>query len=267
MRLLKLAILLLLWPYFFVAVGLVRLAVSLLGLEGRWKIISRLTQCFARLLTSVLKIHISVEGDRSRLESGGCFIVSNHLGYIDGFVLGSLFPVIYVSKKEVRHWPLIGQWTALCGTIYVDRQRKDKIPRLVEEIAKKLRGRTNVLNFPEGTSTNGERLLPFQSAPFAGPLRARAKIVPVTLTYKAIDHEPLSFLNRDRIYWYGDMDFVTHFWTLLSRSLIEVTVKIHPEIDTSRYENNSLGRKRLSQDCYDYVSGKAERTVRRRVLP
>jgi 1-acyl-sn-glycerol-3-phosphate acyltransferase len=212
----------------------------------------------------ILNIKITVEGQGDRLRSGAHFIVSNHLGYVDGIVLGSLFPVIYVSKKEVRGWPLIGQWTALCGTVFVDRKRKDKIPLLVEEIVTKLRQKANVLNFPEGTSTNGERLLPFQPALFAAPLRAHATVVPVTLTYRRINDRPLSPSNRDAVYWYGDMEFVGHFWNLLGLKTIDVVVKIHPAIETPRYKNDSAGRKQLSQACYDSITGNANRTERRR---
>lgn len=255
MRWVKLAALLTLWPVFFASAALIHLGVSLFKLPGRWRIISSLTRNFAVLLSIVLNIKITQEGDSDHLETGGFFIASNHLGYVDGIVLGSLFPVIYVSKKEVRRWPLIGQWTTLCGTVFVDRRRKDKTPLLVEEMARKLRQKANVLIFPEGTSTNGDRLLPFQSALFAAPLRAKATVVPVSLTYTGIDDQPVSHTNRDRLYWYGDMEFLSHFWTLLALRRIEVSVKIHPRIETSGYKNNSLSRKQLSQACYDIISG------------
>ncbi len=255
MRLVKLTALLSVWAIFFVIVALIHLGVSLLRLPRRWRIVSRAVRNFAALLRIILNVKIIVEGDRDRLETEGPFIISNHLGYLDGIVLGSLFPVIYVSKDEVRRWPLIGQWKTLCGTIFVDRQRKDKILQVVEEIAAKLKQKVNVLVFPEGTSTNGERLLPFQSAFFAAPLVARAAVVPVTLTYRGIDHQPLSNTNRDRVYWYGDMEFSSHFWNLLDLRAIEVSVKIHPKIETSGYKNNSSSRKELSQACYDTVWG------------
>ncbi len=254
MRWIKLAALFILWSVFFVLTVLTHLAVSVLRLPRRWRIVSKLTQGFASLLRILLNVKITVEGNPQNLKSGGYFIVSNHFGYLDGFVLGSLCPVIYVSKREVRQWPLIGPWTALCGTIYIDRRRKDKIPLLVEEINKKLRQKANILLFPEGTSSNGETLLPFQTAPFAAPLRARAPIVPVTLTYKRINHQPLSIINRDEVYWYGDMEFVGHFWNLLAVRSIEVLVQIHPEIETARHENNSLSRKQLSLACYEAIT-------------
>jgi len=205
------------------------------------------------LLRILLNVRIAVEGAENCLGTGTHFIVSNHLGYLDGIVLGSLFPVIFVTKRQVRRWPVIGQLLALLGTIFVDRENKNDILRIVDRISKTLRRGTNVLVFPEGTSTNGEKLLPFQSAFFAAPLMARAVVVPVTLTYKFIDQQPVSAANRDRIYWYGDMSFAPHLWDLLGANRIEVSVKIHPAIETSRLQNNSRGRKQLSQACYDLI--------------
>lgn len=264
MRLVRLTVLLISWPFFFVAALLMHLLLFVCGCRRRWRWISRaINRNFAALVQALLNIKVRVEGELKGLESGGYFIASNHMGYVDGIVLGSIFPVIYVSKKEVRGWPWIGPWTALCGTIYIDRKRKDKIPLLVGEIALKLKQKANVLMFPEGTSTNGERLLPFQSAPFAAPLCARAAIVPVTLTYQRIDRQPLTKDNRDRVYWYGDMEFLDHFWALLAARRIEVTVQVHPAIESSRYQNDSLGRKALSQATYDSVAGKGKTTEKR----
>jgi 1-acyl-sn-glycerol-3-phosphate acyltransferase len=112
------------------------------------------------------------------------------------------------------------------------------------------------LLFPEGTSTNGEKLLPFQTVPLAAPLRSRSIVVPVTLTYKSIDDHPVTAANRDLIYWYGDMDFVSHFWKLLALHGVEALVTIQPKIECFRYQDSSVGRKQLADDCYDRVLGK-----------
>lgn len=254
MRWIKVTTLLSAWALFFALTALFQVGAWLFRFPGRWNIVAKLTRILNILLTRILTIKIRVEGDQSGLKRSGAFVVSNHVSYVDGFVLGSLSPVVYVSKKEVRGWPVIGQWTALCGTIYVDRQRKDKIPLLIKEIAGKLRGKVNILIFPEGTSTDGERLLPFQSVPFAAALRTKATVVPVTLGYKTINGRPVSSANRDQVYWYGDMEFFDHFWNLLTLSSIEVSVKIHRPIETALLKNNSLSRKQISQACYDVIS-------------
>jgi 1-acyl-sn-glycerol-3-phosphate acyltransferase len=256
MRWLKVAALSSMWVLFFALVLVTHLWVSVLGLPNRWKIISRLMRSLALILRSVLNIKVSVVGDEGRLERGGYVIISNHMSYVDGIILGSIFPIVFVSKREVKSWPLIGQWNTLCGTVYIDRQRKGLVADLVREMTAKLDQQANILLFPEGTSTNGEQLLPFQTVPLAAPLRKRAIIVPVTLVYTRIEDEPVSARNRDLVYWYGDMDFMTHFWKLMSLRSVEALVTIQPEIECFGYKDNSAGRKKLARDCYERVLGR-----------
>ena len=167
------------------------------------------------------------------------------------------FPVVFVSKSEVKSWPVVGQWTTLCGTVFINRQRKDLIPLAVKEISEKLKQQANILLFPEGAATNGERMLPFQTAPLAAPLRSRAIIVPITLAYQSVEGQPVSAANRDLIYCYDDMPDVPHFWKLLALHRVEARVTIQPRVDCSRYEDNSAGRKKLAEDCYNRILGRA----------
>jgi lyso-ornithine lipid O-acyltransferase len=258
MRWVKASALLSLWAFFFGLVALAHLWISALRLPNRWKIISRLSRSFIFLMRMILNMKVTVIGDEGHLERGGYVIISNHVSYVDGIVLGSIFPVVFVSKREVKNWPIIGQWVTLCGTIFINRQRKGLVALLVAEISRKLKQESNILLFPEGTSTNGERMLPFQTAPLAAPLRNRSIIVPVTVTYKSVDDQAVSAANRDLIYWYGDMDFFTHFWKLLSLRSVDVIVTIQPRIECFRYQDTSAGRKKLAADCYNRVLGRLE---------
>jgi len=261
MRLLKLAAFLSLWVVFFALVTIVHLWISVLGLPNRWKIISRLNRNYTLLLRLILNIRVSVTGDEGQLERGGYVIIANHVSYVDGIVLGSIFPIIFVSKREVKSWPIVGQWNVLCGTIFINRQRKVQVASLIRQMTRKLKQEANLLLFPEGTSTNGEEMLPFQTVPFAAPLRNRSIIVPVTVTYKTIDDQPVTTANRDSVYWYGDMEFVTHFWNLLALRGIEVLVTIQPKIECFRYSDNSAGRKKLAADCYNRVLGRGTEEI------
>jgi 1-acyl-sn-glycerol-3-phosphate acyltransferase len=256
MRLLKLTAFLSLWVFFFALVGLAHLWISILGLPNRWKIVSRLNRTYTLLLRAILNIKVTVDGDEGHLERGGYVIIANHMSYVDGIVLGSIFPIVFVSKKEVRSWPVVGLWNIICGTIFIDRQHKQEVGSMVDEMAAKLKQEANILLFPEGTSTNGERMLPFQTVPLAAPLRSRSIIVPTTLTYKSIEERPVSSANRDLIYWYGDMDFVSHFWKLLALRSVEVMVTIQPQVECFRYPDSSAGRKKLAEDCYNRVLGR-----------
>jgi lyso-ornithine lipid O-acyltransferase len=257
MRLLKLAAFLSLWAVFFALVAIVHLWISVLGLPNRWKIISRLNRNYTLLLRLILNIKVTVRGDEGQLERGGSVIIANHVGYVDGIILGSIFPIIFVSKREVKSWPIVGQWNVLCGTIFINRQRKVQVASLIRQMTRKLQQEANLLLFPEGTSTNGEAMLPFQTVPLAAPLRNRSIIVPVTVTYKTIDDQPVTTANRDSVYWYGDMEFVTHFWNLLALREIDVLVTIQRKIECFRYSDNSAGRKKLAEDCYNRVLGRA----------
>ena len=256
MRLLKLAAFVSLWVFFFALVATVHLWVSVLALPNRWKIITRLNRNFTLLVRLILNIKVTVSGDEGQLERGGYVIIANHVSYVDGIVLGSIFPILFVSKREVKRWPIVGQWNVLCGTIFINRKKKGLVGALIRELTQKLKQEANILLFPEGTSTDGEQMLPFQTVPLAAPLRSRSIIVPATVTYKTIDEQPVTSANRDLIYWYGDMEFVSHFWNLLALRNVEVLVTIQPKIECFHYPDNSAGRKKLAEDCYNRVLGR-----------
>src|ERR1044071_1831320 len=109
MRLLKLAAFLSLWAVFFALVGIVHVWISVLGLPNRWKIINRLNRNYTLLLRLILNIKVTIAGDEGQLEPGGYLIVANHVSFVDGVVLGKIFPIIFVSRREGKKLPLVGQ--------------------------------------------------------------------------------------------------------------------------------------------------------------
>src|SRR4029453_2451145 len=136
-----------LWLFFFGVLAIVHLCISVLRLPNRWKIVSRWIRGFTWSMIRILNIKITVEGDAGQLERGGHVIISNHFGYLDGIVLGSLFRVIFVSKQGGKRRPVVGQWTALCRTVFINRQRRGLIPLAVKEISGKLKQGANILLF------------------------------------------------------------------------------------------------------------------------
>ena len=98
MRWIKLIAIVSLWLFFFGVLAIVHLWITVLRLPNRWKIVSRWIRGFTWLMRRILNIKITVEGDAGQLDAGGYVIISNHFGYLDGIILGSLFPVIFVSK-------------------------------------------------------------------------------------------------------------------------------------------------------------------------
>jgi len=224
------------------------------GTKRRWA--AGLIHVFTRCLTRLLGIRVRVTGALDAVRKlRGAFLAPNHLSYIDGFVMAATFPLIFVSKSELKSWPLIGWMTRLSGTIFVDRSRRNHLLDSIQEMAVTLAQGTHVLFFPEGTTTNGEVLLAFKSAVFDAPVRAAATVVPVSIVYHGVDGAPFSRANRDRICWYGDMTFWDHFVGLLRCRSVDVSLEIHEPIWADVLAGSSDVRKELSDRTYAAVAG------------
>ncbi len=252
-RLFKLFLCVACFIVFLLVACLVRVSFFILRPKRRWVPIAHLNRALAWCLVRLIGVRMRLAGS-GRPQAGGLFLVSNHVGYLDGFVLGALFPVIYTSKSELKHWPLIGAMTELSGTLFIDRQRKNHISEYIADMAGVLRQGVNVLFFPEGTSTNGEKLLPFKSAFFEAPLKAGCGVVPVTLCYRALDGRPLTPENRGQVYWYGEMTFMDHFFRLLGHRSIDVDVIVHETISLSVQGEKELARKDLSERAFTTIA-------------
>ncbi len=220
----------------------------------RLRLISYWTRVFNKFLRLIFRIKIVITGERKRLNENGNFIISNHLSYLDGIVLASLFPVVFVSKSEVKSWPLFGLMTRAAGTIFIDRKRKHKSLDYIRQSASVLKNKVNVLTFPEGTSTNGERLLDFQPVHFESPLIAGSAILPVTVYYTKINGLEVDSENRNKVCWYGQMKFVPHLLELMRLNNIEVKVIIHPRIELNSQATSCYSRKQLSESLHEIIS-------------
>lgn len=202
---------------------------------------------WGRLFTGILGIRIAVAG-RENLQKGQKYcIVSNHLSYLDILVYAAYFPVLFVSRHDVKYWPLLGAIAWVRGSVFVDRSITGTKERpYVKEITGYLRQGFNVLIFPEGKTSNGDDVLPFKKTVFTCPARAEVPILPVTLRYTHINHEPFSVANRDRVCWYGGMTFPDHFWGVLKLRRIDVALTIHPPVFETAAEDWLTQNRRLS---------------------
>jgi 1-acyl-sn-glycerol-3-phosphate acyltransferase len=90
----------------------------------------------------------------------GGLLVSNHLGYLDVLVLSAITPAVFVAKREIRNWPLVGLLASLAGTLFVDRERRVQVGRMNDDIQVTLAAGALVVLFAEGTSSNGQTVLP-----------------------------------------------------------------------------------------------------------
>lgn len=239
---------------FYIAVALFIRIILFFNGALRSALLTDWTRRFSRFLRLVLNIKIAIVGNRKCLDESGNFIISNHLGYLDGIVISSLFKIVFVSKSEVMNWPLFGLMARAGGTIFIDRKRKDKSAYYIRQMQEALKRGSNILVFPEGTSTNGERLYPFQTVHFQAPLELGASILPLTITYTKINKEQAVLKNRDEVCWYGQVKFYKHFFRVFKLREVKVKITIHPKINPQVILNNSHDRKNLSQSLYELIS-------------
>jgi 1-acyl-sn-glycerol-3-phosphate acyltransferase len=171
-----------------------------------------ITQVVCRVALKIVQLPLHVQGRPMRQRGA---IVANHASWLDIFVLNAADRVFFVSKHEVAGWPGIGLLARVTGTVFIRRDRRDATrQKLLFEA--RLRAGHRLLFFPEGTSSDGRRILPFKStlfaAFFAPEMRDILYIQPVSVTY----HPPAG--TDPRFYgWWGDMDFAGHLMRILAQ--------------------------------------------------
>jgi 1-acyl-sn-glycerol-3-phosphate acyltransferase len=191
-------------------------------LRGR----ERVQRLWARVVARLAGLRVRVSGQP--MQQGGA-LVSNHISWSDIFVLVGAARMNFVAKAEVRRWPGIGPVAALCDTVFVERRRTAARAQASELRGRMLRGE-RLMFFPEGTSTDGRRVLPFHSTLFAAVtaegLRDVAWVQPVSVIYHAPPGLPAEFYG-----WWGDMSFGAHVWSVLQLSFGgEAEVVFHPPV-------------------------------------
>ena len=189
-------------------------------------------------LAKALKVKIAVSGKTP--ENG--LIASNHLSYIDIVVIASIAPGIFVSKNEVRYWPIIGFLSTWAGTLYLRRDRRADVANVGSQIADNLLAGRRVIVFPEGTSSDGRNILPFHSSLFSPSVKTRTPVTPCQISYSEPGNDPEKLV----CYW-GSMLFLLHFLKLLTLESIQATLKFGEEI------HDSQNRKQLAKLSHQRV--------------
>jgi 1-acyl-sn-glycerol-3-phosphate acyltransferase len=132
-------------------------------------------------------------------------VICNHLGYLDVFVLSAIAPTVFVSNHEVSDWPLAGALTRMAGTVFIDRRRRADVIRVGEALGPIIEAGQPVALFLEGTSTGGDRVLPFHSSLLAPATREGWTVTPAHITYAGD-----GLTTAELAYW-GDAVFFPHF--------------------------------------------------------
>jgi len=175
--------------------------------------------------------------------------VGNHISYLDIPVIGSVVKGSFVAKKEVAGWPLFGLLAKLQQTAFIDRTRHGATDSH-NTVQKMLTEGRSVILFPEGTSSDGTRVLPFKSALFQGFLKNDMRIQPLTISLVEADGKPAITQDlRDLYAWYGEIDLLPHLWAFSKTKGAEVVLTFHPVHRASEFHD----RKTLAETCHNDV--------------
>ncbi len=213
----------------------------------------------------ILGAKLVVRGKKHR--KGPVLFVVNHTSYVDITFLGALIRASFIAKAEVATWPFFGMCAKLQDTVFVDRNAR----RTAEQTAmlrEQLRKGARLILFPEGTSNDGNHVLPFRSALFsAAEIRldddTPVTVQPVSIAYTHLDGIPMGRHLRPFFAWYGDMDLMSHLWQLLGIGRVRVVVEFHKPVTIDQFKS----RKDMAAYCHAVVAAGVSRAVTGREQP
>jgi 1-acyl-sn-glycerol-3-phosphate acyltransferase len=182
-----------------------------------------LSRAWACAVARIVGMRVRVDGEPP---TRPCLLVANHLSYVDVVALWTATHGAFIAKSEVAAWPLVGRLGAVMQTLFIDRGRKRDLLRVLGEMERRLAGGESVILFAEGTSSRGERVLPFKSSLFEAAVRAGLPVACASVGYATPSSGPPADLA---VCWWGDMTFADHVYALLRLPHFEATLRFAPE--------------------------------------
>ena len=187
----------------------------------RWQ--NRMVRSWARSVARCLGMHMHVDGAPPQAPF---MLVANHLSYVDVILLLCHVDAAFVAKSEVLSWPVLGHLAKVTGTLFIDRGSIRDIPRVNDLIAASLGPHRGIVLFPEGTTTKGDRILPFKTPLLEYPARHSFPVHYAVITYRTQAPEAAA---EQSVCWWGDEVFAPHFWKLLHVRRFEADLSFGPE--------------------------------------
>jgi 1-acyl-sn-glycerol-3-phosphate acyltransferase len=215
-----------------------------LGLPGRRTFPHR----YHRFVAWLFGIHIRVRGTPPAKPT---LLLANHSSWLDIVIFSAVAPLSFIAKSEVGSWPFFGTLARLQRTVFVTRTRRSETGAARDAIAQRLAEGDVLVLFPEGTSNDGNMVLPFKSALLAAADTvladgSKVTVQPVSTAYVARQGIPMGRENRPLYAWYGDMELVPHLWEALKAGPLDVVVQFHDPLPP-------MDRKELAKIAWETV--------------
>jgi 1-acyl-sn-glycerol-3-phosphate acyltransferase len=186
----------------------------------RWR--QAVVRHWARGLGRIVGMRVVSAGDPPRAPF---FLVSNHLSYMDIILLYTRLDGVFIAKRDMRHWPVLGPLAHLMGTIWVNREVRRDAVRVLDEIDEAVARGDGVILFAEGTTSAGDGLLPMKPALFDWAAREQYPVHYATITYRT---PPGGWPAYLAVGWWGDMRFGGHVWNLCRMRGFDAMVEFGP---------------------------------------
>jgi len=226
----KLTLIILLFVYGLIIAGGVFPVINLLSSANNAKNKrDALKTHWLKRFSAIMNLNVTQKGE---LPEPGTLLVSNHISWLDIIVIGQYLPAYFVAKSDILSWPIIGYLSKQGGTIFIRRGDKKHIKATTEKMIWVLKQNSNIIAFPEGTTTQGDDVLGFHASLFHPALLTRSAIQPVAIQYQGAAKEHAPFI--------GDDDFIPHLIKMLSLGKIEVHVCFMPVIKSSGRDRQSV---------------------------
>jgi 1-acyl-sn-glycerol-3-phosphate acyltransferase len=177
-------------------------------------------------------------------------IVCNHLSYTDILAMASVMPCVFVTSVEVQHSFFLGFMSALGGSMFIERRNRANIDNEIAMIAQALRDGLNVVIFPEGTSSNGEGVLPFKRSLLKAAIDAQVDVLPLCLKYTEINGKPITVAESEPMAYYGKKDFFPHLQYVFGLDSYKVKIQALPVIRV----RDVIDRKDIAERAYDSIA-------------
>lgn len=211
---------------------------------------ARVLRFFSALAARLFGLQVKQFGNAPRARAGS-LIVCNHLSYLDVLMISQASSCVFVTSVEIRDTPFLGALCKMAGCVFVERRSRSNLGVEVAEISLALDAGVNVVVFPESTSTNGDRILPFKKSLFVAAIDARRSVTPACLNYRKINGAPITPENRDSVFYYGDIAFTDSLRALCALKAIDVDLHffdpIHPVRVIDHKELTLLARKPIER--------------------
>jgi 1-acyl-sn-glycerol-3-phosphate acyltransferase len=235
--------------------------IAMLAVHAIWKLlhVPKIEKCyfvFHAGCCRLFNLRCEIKGEISTARP--TLFLSNHISYLDVFVLGRYVPGFFIAKSEVAGWPILGWLAKAQNTLFFERSSK-KVRHQMNIMSEHFNKKGNLILFPEGTSTNGEYVVPFKSSLLQSVESSSEEVYiqPISLAYTDYKNTAMTRDIRDQYAWYATMPFASHFFNVLGMGRATVVITFHKPVMLSEFES----RKACAQYCHTQVAAGLEKAL------